>query len=98
MKIIGLTGGIGSGKTTVSNYLASKGYHVIDADKVAREVVDRNPEILKKFTIEFGTEILFEDGTLNRKKLGAIAFSDAEKKAKLDEIMHKEIIKYIEER
>lgn len=98
MKIIGLTGGIGSGKTTVSKYLTSRGFHVIDADIIAREIVENTPELLEKLALEFGSQILFEDGTLNRKKMGSIAFSDAEEKAKLDEIMHKEIIIRINQR
>lgn len=98
MKIIGLTGGIGSGKTTVSDYLISKGYHVLDADQIAREIVLPGSEMLIRLTAVFGEEIIAEDGSLNRKKLGNIVFSDAEKKKTLDSMMHTEILELIHER
>lgn len=97
MKIIGITGGIGSGKSTVSAYLKSKGFFIIDADKIGKEVVERNSKILDMLVKEFGREILFQDATLDRKKLGAIVFSDAKKKAKLDGIMHAAIFKCIDD-
>jgi len=98
MKIIGLTGGIGSGKSTVSNYLTEKGYHVLDADQIAREIVLPGSEMLIRLTAAFGDEIINEDGTLNRKKLAAIVFSDPEKKKTLDGLMHTEILELIHER
>lgn len=98
MKIIGLTGGIGSGKTTVSDYLISKGYHVLDADQIAREIVLPGSEMLIRLSAVFGEEIIAEDGSLNRKKLGNIVFSDAEKKKTLDSMMHTEILELIHER
>ncbi|MDD3169551.1 MAG: dephospho-CoA kinase [Eubacteriales bacterium] len=98
MKVIGLTGGIGSGKTTVTDYLTSRGFHVLDADKIAREIVLPGSEILIQLAAVFGSEILLEDGNLNRKKLGAIVFSDAEKKKTLDALMHTRILELIHER
>lgn len=95
MKIIGLTGGIGSGKSTVSNYLIQKGYPVIDADKIAREVVQPDSEILIKLVNCFGDNILNPDGTLNRKLLADKAFSSKEQKMKLDNIMLIEIVQTI---
>jgi len=98
MKIIGLTGGIGSGKTTVSDYLTSRGYHVLDADQIAREIVLPGSEMLIRLTAVFGEEILQEDGSLDRKKLGDMVFSDTEKKKILDSLMHTEILELIRER
>ncbi|HHU17595.1 MAG: dephospho-CoA kinase [Anaerovoracaceae bacterium] len=98
MKIIGLTGGIGSGKSTVTDYLISKGFHVLDADKVAREIVMPGSEMLIQLSSNFGKGILNEDGSLNRKKLGSIVFNDPEKKKKLDELMHTRILEIIHER
>ncbi len=95
MKIIGLTGGIGTGKTTVTDYLISKGFHVIDADKIAREIVLPGSEMLIQLAGVFGKEIIQEDGYLDRKRLGSIVFSDSEKKKKLDELMHTEILETI---
>lgn len=98
MKIIGLTGGIGSGKSTVTDYLISKGFHVLDADKIAREIVLPGSEMLIQLTAVFGEEILLEDGSLNRKKLGEIIFSDSEKKRAMDSLMHTRILELIHER
>lgn len=98
MKIIGLTGGIGSGKSTVSDYLISRGFHVLDADKIAREIVLPGSEMLIQLTSVFGKKILLEDGSLNRKKLGEIVFSDAEKKKTFDSLMHTKILEMIHER
>lgn len=95
MKIIGLTGGIGSGKSTVSNYLLQRGYPIIDADKIARQMVKPASEILSTLVDCFGKNILNQDGSLNRKHLAAIAFSSKEQKEKLDHIMLNEIVQTI---
>lgn len=95
MKVIGLTGGIGSGKSTVSRMLRGLGAKIIDADQVAREVVEKGKPALKEIAETFGEETLYEDGTLNRKKLGSIIFSDDEKRLKLNEITHPRIIEEI---
>ena len=87
-KIIGLTGGIASGKSTVSNWLISQGYPVVDADIAARKVVEPGMPALREITEAFGRDILLEDGTLDRKKLGAIIFSDEEKRQTLNAIVH----------
>lgn len=92
MKIIGLTGGIGSGKTTVSKYLSKKGFPVIDADKVSREIVGPGTKAIKAIEAEFGIDMINLDGSLNRKKLGDVVFSDCEKLKKLNKITHKEIL------
>lgn len=95
MKVIGLTGGIGSGKSTVSRMLRGLGAKIIDADQVAREVVEKGKPALKEIAETFGEETLLEDGSLNRKKLGSIIFNDEEKRLKLNEITHPRIIEAI---
>lgn len=101
MKVIGLTGGIASGKTTVSTFLKSKGYEVIDADLISREIYNVDEEAYKKVITEFGTEILNNDRTINRKKLGKVVFNNKLKLKKLNEITHpiitNKILKKIEE-
>lgn len=89
MKIIGVTGGIGSGKSTVSRILSDLGAKVLDADRIAREVVKKGGEALDELKMTFGNEILDSMGELDRKKLAAIVFSDAEKLKTLNRITHK---------
>ena len=98
MKIIGLTGGIGSGKSTVTDYLIARGFPVLDADKIAREIVLPGSEMLIQLTSVFGKAILMQDGSLDRKKLGDIVFSDPEKKKTLDGLMHTRILELIHDR
>lgn len=86
--IVGLTGGIGSGKTTVSNAFEALGIDVVDADVVAREVVAPNSPCLNAIEQRFGPEILLEDRNLNRAKLRQIIFDDPEQKQWLDNLMH----------
>ena len=85
--IYGLTGGTGSGKSTVAEYLKEFGCTVVDADIIARSVTEKGSEVLKKLSDEFGQEIIDENGELIRKKLGSIVFQDSEKLEKLNEIM-----------
>lgn len=92
-KIIGLTGSISTGKTQVSNYLRNRGEKVIDADLIAREVVDLEP-VKEKIKEAFGEDI-YKDDELNRKALGEIVFRDKEKRQVLNEIEHPEIYKII---
>lgn len=98
MRIVGLTGGIGSGKSTVTDYLITRGFYVLDADKIAREIVLPGSDMLIELSAVFGKGILLEDGSLDRKKLGEIVFSDAEKKKTLDRLMHTRILELIHER
>jgi dephospho-CoA kinase len=97
---IGLTGQIGAGKSTVSKILAGQGYDVIDADQVARLVVQKGTACLAELAMEFGVEILQADGTLNRRKLGGIVFPDPEKRLALNRItfphITQEILKQLE--
>lgn len=85
---VGLTGGIGSGKSEVSRRLASYGALIIDADEVAREVVEPHTPGLAQIVGVFGAGVVAEDGTMDRQKLGEIVFHDAELRAKLNAIVH----------
>lgn len=98
MKIIGLTGGIGSGKSTVTDYLRQKGYEVLDADEIAREIVRPGSEVLLQLTEIFGDQILLGDGNLNRKALGRQVFADEEKRMRLNRVMHAKIVEVILDR
>ena len=86
MKLIGICGGSGTGKTTICNQLASLGAYVIDADRVAREIL--RPPVLAQLRRAFGENILLADGSLDRKKLGKLVFNDGEQLKKLNEITH----------
>lgn len=96
MKIIGLTGGIASGKSTVSSFLKELGAIIIDADKISREIVEKGKLGLMEIVDEFGEIVLDEKGQLNRKKLGSIVFNNNEALLKLNSITHPKIIKEIE--
>ncbi|WP_429162772.1 dephospho-CoA kinase [Desulfitispora alkaliphila] len=96
--IIGLTGGVASGKSTVSELLKQLGAKIIDADKVAREVVLPGTLAYEKIVQEFGESVLSETGQIDRKKLGNIIFSDESKRDKLNKITHPEIEKEIVKR
>ncbi|MFB6538763.1 dephospho-CoA kinase [Streptomyces noursei] len=85
---VGLTGGIGAGKSAVSRLLASYGAVIVDADKIAREVVEPGTPGLAAVVAEFGADVLTSDGTLDRPKLGALVFSDPEKLKALNAIVH----------
>lgn len=88
MKTIGLTGGIGSGKSTVSQILVELGAFVIDADKVGHEIYLPGKEAWQQVTAAFGRDILAPDQTIDRKKLGALVFGSDEARKKLNEIVH----------
>jgi dephospho-CoA kinase len=85
---VGLTGGIGSGKSTVAGMLAERGAVVIDADQIARELVEPGGEALAELVTEFGPRILQQDGSLSRGELAALAFSDPRATDRLNAIMH----------
>lgn len=87
MKIVGLTGGISSGKSTVSSYLKQLKIPVIDADEVARKVVEPNSQGAIEIRKAFGSDVFEEDGSLNRQKLGELVFSKVENRQKLDELL-----------
>lgn len=95
MKIIGVTGPIGSGKSTLSGFFAQKGARVIDADLLYREVVQKGKPALDEIVRVFGKEVLDGEGRLNRKKLGSIVFGDKVKLEVLNGLTHKYIIEEI---
>ena len=88
---IGLTGGIASGKSTVLTYIKDKGIPYIDADIVAREVVEPGTEGLEAIVDAFGSNVLHDDGTLNREALGAIVFHNEEKRRQLNDCLKEHI-------
>lgn len=86
--IVGLTGGIGSGKTVCSDHFQSIGVPIIDTDLIARDIVQPGQTALQDLCTAFGDSILLEDGTLDRRELRIVAFATDENKAKLDSITH----------
>ncbi|MBF0100232.1 MAG: dephospho-CoA kinase [Desulfobacterales bacterium] len=88
MKVVGLTGGIATGKSTVSSMFADAGAEIIDTDQIAHDVVQKNKPAWTEIISYFGKEILQTDGEINRPYLGDIIFNHQEKKAKLNSIVH----------
>ena len=86
--IVGLTGGIGSGKTTVANYFQRLGIDIIDTDIIARQIVQPGTEALQKIVGHFGKSILLENSELNRKALGKIIFANPVEKTWLESLLH----------
>ena len=92
MLLVGLTGGIATGKSLVSEILRGLGAYIIDADKIAREVVEPQKPAWLEIVEFFGKDIINKDRTINRKRLGEIVFNDPLKKRKLEEIVHPRVI------
>lgn len=88
---IALTGGIGSGKSTVSRLLAEKGAIIVDADAIAREIVEPGEPALEEIRVAFGPEVIDADGLLRRSKLAEIVFDDPDALARLNAITHPRI-------
>ena len=97
MKVIGLTGGIGAGKSTVSNILREKGCCIIDADAISHQITEKGSDTLQQLAKAFGEDILFDDGSLDRKKLAAIAFSDEKQRRKLEDLTTKRVLSLIDQ-
>ena len=91
MQIIGLTGGIGSGKTAVSNLFSDLGINIIDTDIISRELITNDKSILDRVVDTFGNNILNSDNAIDRKKLANIVFTDKKKKQSLEKILHPSI-------
>ena len=91
MKVIGLTGGTGSGKSVVSKSLAEAGAVIVDADKIAHEIILKGEPAYQEIVDYYGTDILDAEGNIIRKKLGEIVFNDKEKLAFLNQCTHKYI-------
>lgn len=95
---VGLTGGIGSGKSTVARMLAQRGAVIVDADQVAREVVEPGQPALAEIATRFGARLIRADGGLDRAGLAALVFADSAELADLDAIMHPRIAQRVAER
>ena len=93
--IIGLTGGIASGKSTVSDILKNMGAYIIDADKIAHQIIKKDNIGYKKIVKQFGEKILNSNNNIDRAKLGTIVFSDNDKLKSLENITHPLIINHI---
>jgi len=91
VKVLGLTGGIGSGKSMVASMFAQLGAEVIDADQLAREVVEPGQPALQEIATAFGSDVLMPDGRLDRGKLARIIFADPVSRARLNAITHPRI-------
>lgn len=98
MYLIGLTGGIASGKSTVARRLAEHGAHVIDADQLARDAVAVGSAGLRKVVAQFGQQLLGPDGSLNRSALGELVFADPGARARLEAIVHPAVQALYEQR
>ncbi len=98
VRVIGLTGGIATGKSAVACFLEEQGAVVIDADKLSREAVSPGSRALEHIVALFGVDMLLPDGGLDRKRLGLVVFADADKRRNLEEILHPEIRRLAEER
>ncbi|HWQ41957.1 MAG TPA: dephospho-CoA kinase [Desulfosporosinus sp.] len=92
MWTIGLTGGIGSGKSTVAQWFEKQKVPVLDADKTVHRLLQYDPNTISKLVDEFGTEILSENGQINRSKLGAQVFRDEDARKRLERIVHPRVV------
>jgi dephospho-CoA kinase len=98
MKVIGLTGGIGSGKSTVSEFVKELGAVVVEADKIGHDVFKPGSKAWRQVVQEFGDEIVGEGGEINRARLGEIVFNNPRAMTRLNEIMHPAIFSVLDER
>lgn len=98
MLLIGITGGIACGKTEVAKVFQKKGALILSGDQIGKEVVEKNKNVLKELARTFSQDILNKNGTLNRRKLGEIAFADRESKEKLNQIVHPHLLKELRKR
>lgn len=98
IKVIGLTGGIATGKSSVAKFFEERGIPVIDADQLARDAVLPGSPTLDQIAVLFGRTIVLQNGTLDRKQLSALIFSDQKKRRQLEDILHPVIRSLAEER
>ena len=98
IRVIGLTGGIASGKSSIARFFQAKGALVIDADQLSREAVEPGSRGLAEVVAAFGEGVLADDGRLDRKRLGELVFSDSARRSRLEGILHPEIRRLAEER
>jgi len=98
MLLIGVTGGIACGKTEVCKVFQKKGATILSGDQIGKEVVEKNRRVLKELVHAFGENILNKNGTLNRRKLGKIAFASKKSRDKLNKIIHPYLLKKLRKR
>jgi len=98
MKVIGITGGIGSGKSTVTQCMAETGAVVIDADKVGHEAYMPGSDVWHDVVNAFGKQVVSENGEIDRKKLGSIVFGSEDARKRLNQIMHPQMYKMMEKK
>ncbi len=91
MLLVGLTGGIASGKSLVARVFKDRGAHLIDADRIVHELLEPNQDAFREVLDHFGGDILLQDNCINRRKLGEIIFNDAEKRAWLNSCLHPKV-------
>lgn len=96
-KLVGITGGIGTGKSLVSKYLLKKGYTVIDFDNISRNIYRRDKQAYSEILEKFGEEVLDSEGEVDRKKLAEIVFKDRKKLSTLNRITHRHIFEEAKE-
>ncbi len=97
MRVIGITGGIGSGKSAVSSYLSEKGFRVLDADAISRKLTGDGSPVLREIADAFGNDLIKDGNTLDRKALAEIVFSDAGKRKTLESIVTSRVLKLMDE-
>ncbi len=93
---VGLTGGLGSGKSTASSFLAKLGSYIFDADAEAKKILNTNTDVQNAIIEEFGDDVLGHDGNINRQKLAKIAFQDEEHQIVLNSIIHPFVFKILD--
>ena len=91
MRVLGLTGGIGTGKSTVARFFRDEGIPVVDADRIAREITEPGRDAHREILLRFGREVLLPDGRIDRKRLGETVFSDPLRRAELESVTHPRI-------
>lgn len=96
--IVGITGNMGSGKSTVGKYIQSLGYAVLDSDQISRELYQKGTDCFVRLVETFGNSILDAEGAINRQKLSSIIFQDASKKQMLEQIVHAAILDTLKQR
>jgi dephospho-CoA kinase len=97
MILVGLTGGIGAGKSTVAGMLADRGAIVIDADELARRAIERGTDGFARVVDSFGPDVVGPDGDLDRERIARIVFADEERRRELEAIVHPEVARLLEE-
>ncbi len=98
MLLFGVTGGIGSGKTAVCNFLREKDIPIIEADPLAKELTNHSPEIRRALVTEFGKDVYLDSGTVNKDLLRHLVFSDVKTRERINQIIHPQVFKAIQGR